>query len=220
MNVLFVVADQLRWDHLGCAGYPYLRTPHIDALARRDVRFANALVNSGVCGSSRMSYYIGRCPITHGATWNRLPLPMVEVTLGGMLRGAGLALALAGKTHVMVDRDGLARLQLEGGSELAALLERGGFEEIDRYDGQHRPGDESGHPAFLRAQGYAGDDPWTDYVISGVDAQGQVHCGWHMRHVHLPAPCATDGRNAASLSFAPIRPADVGCSVWRRSPVR
>ena len=187
MNVLFIMADQLRWDHLGCAGHPYLKTPNIDALARRGVRFANAFVNSGVCGPSRMSYYTGRYPISHGATWNRVPLSVGEVTLGEMLRGAGLSLALAGKTHVMRDDAGLARLQLEGGSELATLLERGGFEEIDRYDGHHPPGSESGYPAFLRAQGYDSADPWTDYVISGIDDQGRVASGWHMRNVHLPA---------------------------------
>ena len=186
-NVLFIMSDQLRWDHLGCAGHPWIKTPNLDALARRGVRFANAFVNSGVCGPSRMSYYTGRYPITHGATWNRVPLSVGEVTLGEMLRGAGRALALAGKTHVMPDVDGLQRLHLEGGSELATLLERGGFEEIDRYDGHSRPGKESGYPAFLRAHGYDSDDPWTDYVISGKDAQGQVLSGWHMRNVHLPA---------------------------------
>ncbi|MCP5284732.1 MAG: sulfatase-like hydrolase/transferase [Burkholderiaceae bacterium] len=187
MNVLFIMADQLRWDHLGCAGHPTLKTPNLDALAARGVRFANAFVNSGVCGPSRMSYYTGRYPISHGATWNRVPLSVGEVTLGEMLRGAGHRLALAGKTHVMPDRQGLARLQLEGGSELATLLERGGFEEIDRYDGHHTPGDESGYPAYLRAQGYVSADPWTDFVIAAEDANGQVVSGWHMRHCHLPA---------------------------------
>jgi arylsulfatase A-like enzyme len=187
VNILFIMADQLRWDHLGCSGHPYLKTPHIDALARRGVRFSNAFVNSGVCGPSRMSFYTGRYPITHGATWNRVPLSVGEVTMGEMLRGAGLSLALAGKTHVMPDHDGLQRLQLEGASELATLLERGGFEEIDRYDGHHAPGSESGYPAYLRAHGYDSADPWSDYVISGADAQGQVHSGWHMRNVHLPA---------------------------------
>ncbi|WP_310733590.1 sulfatase-like hydrolase/transferase [Rubrivivax albus] len=187
VNVLFIMADQLRWDHLGCAGHPCLKTPNLDALAARGVRFANAFVNSGVCGPSRMSYYTGRYPISHGATWNRVPLSVGEVTLGEMLRGAGHRLALAGKTHVMPDRQGLARLQLEGGSELATLLERGGFEEIDRYDGHHTPGDESGYPAYLRAHGYDSADPWSDFVISAVDAEGSVVSGWHMRHCHLPA---------------------------------
>jgi arylsulfatase A-like enzyme len=187
MNVLFIMADQLRWDHLGCAGHPYLKTPALDALARRGVRFANAFVNSGVCGPSRMSYYTGRYPITHGATWNRVPLSVGEVTLGEMLRGSGRSLALAGKTHVMPDHEGIARLQLEGGSELATLLARGSFEEIDRYDGHHAPGLESGYPAYLRQHGYDSADPWSDFVISGVDAEGQVRSGWHMRNVHLPA---------------------------------
>jgi arylsulfatase A-like enzyme len=187
MNVLFIMADQLRWDHLGCAGHPYLKTPNIDALARRGVRFANAFVNSGVCGPSRMSYSTGRYPVSHGATWNRVPLSVGEITLGEMLRGAGLSLALAGKTHVMPDHDGLGRLQLEGGSELGTLLSRGGFDEIDRYDGHHAPGAESGYPAFLRANGYDSADPWSDYVISGLDSQGRTHSGWQMRNVHLPA---------------------------------
>jgi arylsulfatase A-like enzyme len=205
LNVLFIMADQLRWDHLGCAGHPWLKTPHIDALARRGVRFANAFVNSGVCGPSRMSYYTGRYPITHGATWNRVPLSVGEVTMGEMLRNAGLSLALAGKTHVMVDHGGLQRLQLEGGSELATLLERGGFEEIDRYDGHHAPGDESGYPAWLRAQGYDSADPWTDYVIAGVDAQGQVHSGWHMRNVHLPARVREEHSETAFMTDQAVR---------------
>ncbi|MFP5412718.1 MAG: sulfatase-like hydrolase/transferase, partial [Gammaproteobacteria bacterium] len=105
-NVLFIMCDQLRWDHLSCYGHPYLRTPNLDALAARGVRFDRAFVNSGVCGPSRMSYYTGRYPGSHGATWNRVPLPIGEVTLGEYLRGAGRKLALAGKTHVMIDRVG------------------------------------------------------------------------------------------------------------------
>jgi len=187
VNILFIMADQLRWDHLGCSGHPYLKTPNIDALARRGVRFANAYVTSGVCGPSRMSYYTGRYAISHGATWNRVPLSVGEITLGEMLRGAGLTLALTGKTHVMPDQAGLQRLQLDGASELGTLLRHGGFDEIDRYDGHHAPGDESGYPAFLRAHGYDSADPWSDYVIAGVDTHGELRSGWHMRNVHLPA---------------------------------
>lgn len=187
MNVLFIMADQLRWDHLSCAGHPYLRTPNLDALARRGVRFTQAYVSSGLCGPSRMSYYTGRYPSSHGTTFNRVPLSIGELTLGEYLRDQGLHLALAGKTHVMPDHAGLARLNLEGDSELHALLTRGGFEEVDRYDGHHPPGSESGYPAFLRAHGYDGGDPWSDYVISAVDAGGRVVSGWHMRNVHLPA---------------------------------
>jgi len=187
MNVLFIMCDQLRWDHLACAGHPYLATPHLDALARRGVRFTNAFVNSGVCGPSRMSFYTGRYPISHGATWNQVPLSVAEVTLGEYLGSAGRTLALAGKTHAAPDRAGMARLQLDGGSEQATLLARAGFAEIDRYDGHNKPGRESGYPAFLRTHGYDSPDPWTDYVISGIDPSGKVVSGWHMRNVKYAA---------------------------------
>jgi arylsulfatase A-like enzyme len=200
MNVLFIMADQLRWDHLGCAGHPFLKTPNLDALAARGLRFTNAFVNSGVCGPSRMSFYTGRYPISHGATWNRVPLSVGEVTLGEMLRASGHRLALAGKTHVMPDLAGLARLQLEGGSELATLLERGGFDEIDRYDGHHPPGRESGYADYLRAQGYASDDPWTDHVIAGVGPDGEPKSGWFMRNVHLPARVAEPHSETAYMT--------------------
>lgn len=205
MNVLFIMADQLRWDHLSCSGHPYLQTPNIDALARRGVRFANAFVNSGVCGPSRMSYYTGRYPISHGATWNRVPLGIAEITLGEYLKGSGRTLALAGKTHVMPDHEGLARLNIDGGSELGTFLERGGFIELDRYDGHHTPGHESGYPAFLRAHGYDGDDPWTEHVIAGIDATGQVQSGWHMRNVHLPARVREEHSETAYMTDQAMR---------------
>jgi hypothetical protein len=65
------------------------RSPGLDALAQRGVRFANAFVQSGVCGPSRMSMYTGRYVSSHGATWNRVPLSIGEITLGEYLRDAG-----------------------------------------------------------------------------------------------------------------------------------
>src|SRR3546814_7814326 len=91
-------------------------------------------------------------------------------------------LVLAGKTHVMVDHDGLERLNLDGGSELGRLLSTGGFEEIDRYDGHHEPGQESGYPAYLRRHGYVSDDPWTDFVISAKGPDGKPVSGRSEEH--------------------------------------
>lgn len=199
-NVLFIMADQLRADHLACYGHPYIRTPNIDALAQKGVQFQNAFVNSGVCGPSRMSYYTGRYPSSHGATWNRVPLSVGEITLGEYLRGHGQRLVLAGKTHVMPDHAGLQRLNIDGGSELGRLLYQGGFQEIDRYDGHHEPGDESGYPAYLRSHGYDSPDPWTDYVIAANDASGNVVSGWHMRNVHLPSRVAEEHSETAYMT--------------------
>ena len=87
----------------------------------------------------------------------------------------------------MPDRAGLQRLQLDGNTELGTLLARGGFEEVDRYDGHHAPGNESGYPAYLRLNGYASEDPWSVYVIAAIGPHGEILSGWRMRNVHLPA---------------------------------
>jgi arylsulfatase A-like enzyme len=207
MNVLFIMADQLRWDHLSCAGHPYLHTPNIDALAARGVRFSQAYVTSGVCGPSRMSYYTGRYPVSHGATWNRVPLSIGEHTLGEYLRagGSGHDLWLAGKTHVMPDDEGLARLAIDGGSELGQLLRRGGFRELDRHDGHHETRDGDGYSGWLRAQGYDSPQPWTDYVISAIDERGQVVSGWNMRNAHLPARVAEPHSETAYMTAQAVR---------------
>ena len=48
-NILFIMCDQLRFDYLGCAGHPSIKTPNIDALAKRGVRFSNAYCQSPNC---------------------------------------------------------------------------------------------------------------------------------------------------------------------------
>ena len=86
-NVLFIMADQLRADHLGCYGHPYLRRPAWTGWRR--ARASRAPSSTPVCGPSRMSYYTGRYPSRHGATWNRVPLSVNEITLGEYLAGQG-----------------------------------------------------------------------------------------------------------------------------------
>ncbi len=188
MNVLFIMADQLRWDHLGCAGHPYLKTPNIDALAQRGVRFANAFVNSGVCGPSRMSFYTGRYPVSHGATWNRVPLSVGEVTLGEMLRGAG-RFAGAGRQDARDARRGRPGAAASRGWQRARrrCWRAAASRRSTATTATTRRAGESGYPAFLRARGYDGADPWSDHVISAIDGDGRVASGWHMRNVHLPA---------------------------------
>ena len=117
-NILFIMCDQLRWDYLSCAGHPHLKTPNIDALAARGVRFTRAYVQSPVCGPSRMSFYTGRYVGSHGATWNGVPLKVGEMTLGDYLRPLGVQAVLAGKTHMRADVEGMRRLGIDPGSML------------------------------------------------------------------------------------------------------
>jgi arylsulfatase A-like enzyme len=197
-NVLFVMCDQLRRDHLSCYG-GRVPTPNLDRLAAQGVRFDHAYVQSGVCGPSRMSMYTGRYVSSHGATWNNVPLSTAEVTLGDHLRAAGRAATLAGKTHVLPDDESCARYGIEIGSERAALLRAGGFVEFERFDGHAPPTAKSGYAPWLRAHGYASEDPWSDFAIS-VDEGGRAASGWSMRNVHLPARVAEPHSETAYLT--------------------
>lgn len=198
-NILFIMCDQLRADHLGCYGHPHLKTPNIDALAKRGVRFTQAFAQSGVCGPSRMSFYTGRYVSSHGATWNRVPLSIAEWTLGDHLARAGRTLTLAGKTHVMVDHHGLDRFAIDKNSAMGRSLIEGGFDRFERHDGHHAE-PHGAYADYLRAKGYNSDDPWTDYVISAVDHDGQIVSGWKMRNVHLPARVAAEDSETAYVT--------------------
>jgi arylsulfatase A-like enzyme len=190
-NLLFIMADQLRWDHLSCYGHPTLQTPNLDWLALRGVRFERAYAQSPVCGPSRMSFYTGRYMSTHRAFWNFVPLPLTERTLGEYLSPCGIRVAVAGKTHVEPDREGLQRLRIDPGSAIGRVLSEGGFEPFDRDDGVHPEAGgvrvDTRYADYLRSLGYSGDNPWHDYANSAIAADGTIRSGWNLRHARLPA---------------------------------
>src|SRR5262245_6609742 len=65
-NILFIVLDDLN-DWIGClGGHPLVRTPHMDALARRGTLFLNAHAQAPICNPSRTSFLTGMRPSTTG----------------------------------------------------------------------------------------------------------------------------------------------------------
>ncbi|MGV2337550.1 MAG UNVERIFIED_CONTAM: sulfatase-like hydrolase/transferase [Planctomycetaceae bacterium] len=58
-NILFLLTDDQRWDAVGVAGHPSLKTPHIDRLANEGVHFRNAFCTTSLCSPSRASILSG-----------------------------------------------------------------------------------------------------------------------------------------------------------------
>jgi len=204
-NILFVMMDQLRWDHLSCYGHPHLKTPNIDRLAKKGVRFDRAFVQSPVCGPSRASFYTGRTVFSHGATWNRVPLPIGEYTIGDYLRPAGIRCAVVGKTHMVPDPDLSGRFGLTPKTEIGILLSEPGFEPYERDGGIHpdamiadRP--ELTYNSWLRAQGYDGDNPWHAYANAAEGPNGEILSGWSLRNSGLPARIAEEHSETAYMT--------------------
>ena len=189
-NVLWIMADQLRFDYLSCYGHPHLHTPHIDALAARGVRFNNAYVQSPVCGPSRMSAYTGRYVRSHGSTWNGMPLRVGEPTLGDHLRDAGARAVLVGKTHMVADAEGMAWLGIDPQSEIGVRRSECGFEPFERDDGLHPDSVRqrwSAYDDYLVEQGYVSDNPWEDFANSGRDVDGELLSAWLLKNSRLAA---------------------------------
>ncbi|MEO0483512.1 MAG: sulfatase-like hydrolase/transferase, partial [Planctomycetota bacterium] len=111
-NILVILADDMGYGDLGCMGSEHLRTPHLDALASRGIRFTQAYVPSAVCSPSRAGILTGRDPRRFGYEGNLnknaesyaanpalLGLPESEITMASHLREAGYSTALIGKWH-------------------------------------------------------------------------------------------------------------------------
>ena len=101
-NILFFFADDQRFDTLGCAGHPIVKTPTLDRLAADGVRFPNAFVMTAVCWVSRAVVLTGQSARAH-AQPNAIPLVKPEAlatSFPAELRKAGYRTGHFGKWHL------------------------------------------------------------------------------------------------------------------------
>ena len=89
VNVLFIVLDTLRADHLASYGYQRKTSPTIDLLASRGIRFANVSAPSSWTKSSMASIWTGMLPTTHGVLRHPHGLPEDVQTPAEILHDAG-----------------------------------------------------------------------------------------------------------------------------------
>ena len=99
-NIVLFIADDMAWDDCGAYGHPTIKTPNIDALAARGMRFDRAFLTCSSCSPSRSSLITSRYPHNTGAGELHLPLPAEQVTFVEALKDAGYHTAAAGKWHL------------------------------------------------------------------------------------------------------------------------
>lgn len=105
-NILLILTDQQHARMLSCAGNPYLKTPAMDSLAQRGVRFERTYCTDPVCVPSRFSLMTGLMPRAIGLRGNvsrhieSIPDDIKENGLGWLMKRAGYDVAYGGKVHL------------------------------------------------------------------------------------------------------------------------
>jgi len=101
MNLILIVSDTFRRDHLGCYGNSWMRTPNLDSLAEESVIFDRAYTASFPTVPHRMDLLTGRYTFTYSG-WR--PLSRDEVVLADVLREAGyVTMMIADTPHILKD---------------------------------------------------------------------------------------------------------------------
>ncbi len=104
-NILLIITDQQRAAMLSCTGNRDVKTPALDSLAARGVRFERAYCANPVCAPSRFSMMTGVMPSRIGMDanddiTNAVPASLLTHSLGAIFRDAGYDTYYGGKLHL------------------------------------------------------------------------------------------------------------------------
>ena len=105
-NVVFILADDHRYDAMGFMGNPLVKTPNIDLIAQRGAHLRNAFVTTSLCSPSRATILTGLYAHQHRVVDNNSPVPAGTVFFPQYLQKAGYQTALVGKWHMGSDDGG------------------------------------------------------------------------------------------------------------------
>ena len=104
-NFVFLISDDVSQEDHGCYGHPVIKTPHLDRLAEKGMRFDQAYLTISSCSPSRCSIITGRYPHNTGAPELHSKLPDDQIRFPNLLRKAGYYTVLSGKNHMFKNPD-------------------------------------------------------------------------------------------------------------------
>ena len=105
-NIIFILADQLRYQSCGYAGDKQARTPNLDRLAASGVNFRQAVSSMPVCCAYRASLFTGKYTSSTGMVINELRLNPNHTCLGHCLTRGGYETGYVGKWHLYANQLG------------------------------------------------------------------------------------------------------------------
>lgn len=105
-NLIYIMADQLRYQSCGYAGDEYAKTPNIDALAANSMNVCNAISNMPVCSAYRASLLTGKYTTSTGMVINEIRLNPNHKCFGHVLTENGYETAYMGKWHLWANELG------------------------------------------------------------------------------------------------------------------
>jgi len=104
-NVVVIMSDEHDPRMMGCSGHPFVKTPNLDALAARGVRFPNAYTPSPICVPARAAFATGR-RVHQVRLWdNAMPYTGEQRGWGHALQERGIRVESIGKLHYRNEED-------------------------------------------------------------------------------------------------------------------
>jgi arylsulfatase len=197
-NVLLIVTDDQGYGDFGFTGNPHVKTPTIDALAKKSVRFDNFYV-SPVCSPTRASLMTGRYSLRTGIrdTYNGGSIMASnEVTIAELLKNANYTTGIFGKWHL---GDNYPTRPSDQGFDESLIHLAGGMGQVGDVTNFFK-GDKSYFNPTLwhnnNIQQYTGycSDVFTDNAISFIDGNKNkpffCYLSFNAPHTPLQVPVA------------------------------
>ncbi len=125
-NIVFIMADDMGVEVLGCYGGKSYQTPNIDRLAETGTIFTNCH-STPACSPTRVKLLTGRYGFRTTEIWGHIPEN--EITFGHLLTDAGYKVAIAGKWQMALLKDDPNHIAKMGFPESAVF----GWHEGPRY---------------------------------------------------------------------------------------
>ena len=148
-NVLAFCVDEMRADHMGCAGKATVQTPNLDRIAAAGTMFRRAMCNNPICMPARASMFTGLLPRDHGVRANGHSLRRDLPVLPQILADAGYRTHAAGKLHMTPWVPKVAPPDVQRYPECRAYWNNGDIREFPvPYYGFQTVGFVGGHTAY------------------------------------------------------------------------